>query len=136
MFLGVGEVQRLGRLGDKADEALAGTHDGEVDRLAVEALGGVELESPVDAQHIDRADLGHHVGRDQHHDLVEAFLRRDLLRHHLAEATEQEAGSAECGAHRHGSGSGAIKPRLGDDAAGLRRRTTIKGAAAGLQRRR
>jgi hypothetical protein len=51
---------------------------------AVETFGGVELEGVVNAQHIDRADLGHHVGGDQHHDLVQSFLGADLLRHGFA----------------------------------------------------
>jgi len=44
VFLGVGEVQRLGRLGDHADEALAGAHDRVVDRLTVESLRRIQLE--------------------------------------------------------------------------------------------
>ena len=72
MALGVGERQRLGRRGDQADEALAGAHGGEVDGLAVQAFGGEELERAVAAHHVDGADLRHHVGGDQDHDLVEA----------------------------------------------------------------
>ena len=51
-------------------------HGGEVDGLALQALGGVEFEPAVGVQHIDRADLGHHVGGDLDDDLVEARLRR------------------------------------------------------------
>jgi hypothetical protein len=68
----------------RADETFVRAQDGLM-RLAVEALGGVEFERPVDAQHVARADFRHHVGGDQHHDLVEALLRADLFRHHLAE---------------------------------------------------
>jgi len=47
----------------------------------------VELEDAVGVQDIDRAHLGHHVGRDLRHDLVEPGLRADRLRHDLAEST-------------------------------------------------
>src|SRR5258705_325764 len=72
---------------------------GVVHGLCVQALGGIELEAAVDAQHIDRADLRHHVGGDQHHDLVEAFLRADRLRHHFAKPAQQHARTAERATH-------------------------------------
>ena len=40
MMLRVGQRQRLGARSDKADKTLAWPHGGQVDRLAVEALGG------------------------------------------------------------------------------------------------
>ena len=89
--LRVGQVERPRLLGDGADEALADAQRRLVDGLALQALGGVELEHAVGAQHIDRADLGHHVGRDLRHDLVEPVLRADRLRHDLAQAAEQDA---------------------------------------------
>ena len=99
MRLGVGEVDgsRLAR--NQADEALVRTQHGVVHRDAIEALSGVKLERAVDAQHVDRADLGHHVGGNQHHDLVEAFLRADRLRHDFAEAPQQHARTAERATH-------------------------------------
>ena len=92
--LGVGERQGLGRRGDQADEALAGAHDGEVDGFPVQALGGEKLEHAVAAQHIDGADLRHHVRGDLGHDPVETVLRPDRLRHDLAEAAQQKARTA------------------------------------------
>ena len=68
-------------------------------RRLVQAFRGVKLERAVDAQHVDRADLRHHVGGDQHHDLVQAFLRADRLRHDLAEAAQQHARTAERATH-------------------------------------
>jgi hypothetical protein len=59
--------------------------------VAIEAFGCIELERGIDAQHINRADLRNHVGGDQHHDLVEAFLRADRLRHHFAKPAQQHA---------------------------------------------
>ena len=67
--------------------------------LAVEALGGIKLERAVDAQHVDGADLRHHVGGDQHHDLVEAVLRADRLRHDFAKPAQQYARSSQRAAH-------------------------------------
>ena len=72
---------------------------GVVHGLRLQALGGVELEPAVDAQHVDGADLRHHVGGDQHHDLVEAFLRADRLRHHFAKPSQQHARTAERATH-------------------------------------
>ena len=87
MILRFGEVDRVGFAGDQANQAFVLAQHGLVHRFALEAFGGVQLERAVDAQHVDGADLRHHVGGDQHHDLVEAFLRADRLRHHLAKPT-------------------------------------------------
>ena len=89
VMLGVGELHRLGLLGDQADQALAGLQMRVVDGLGVEALGGEQLERAVAALQIERAHLGDHVRGDQHHDLVEARLRALALRHHLAQAAQQ-----------------------------------------------
>ena len=80
----------------------------------VEAFGGVELECAVHAQHVDGADFRHHVGSDQHHDLVQAFLRADRLRHHLAKPAQQHARTAERATHdvipRTAHAAGALAP--------------------------
>ncbi len=88
VMLGVGELLRLGLLGDQADQTLARLQMGVVDGARVQALGGHQLERAVAPPQIERAHLGHDVGGDQHHHLVEASLRALVLRHHLAEATE------------------------------------------------
>jgi hypothetical protein len=62
MALGVGEVERLRAGGDGADQTLAQPQLRVVDGFLVQALGGVEFEHAVGAQHIDRADFGDHVG--------------------------------------------------------------------------
>ena len=77
----------------RADQAVADTELGVVHGLALQALGGVELEDAVGAQDIGRAHLGDHVRRDLRHDLVKPFLRADRLRHDLAQAAEQDARS-------------------------------------------
>ena len=71
---------------DQADQTFVRAQHRVVHGIAVEALGGVEFEGGIDAQHVDGANLRHHVGGDQHHDLVKAFLRADRLRHHFAKS--------------------------------------------------
>ncbi len=92
--LGFGQVDRIGFAGDQADQAFLGLQHGLVDGFALEALGGVQLQGSVHAQHVDRANLRHHVGGDQDDHFVEAFLRADPLRHDLAEPAEQHARTA------------------------------------------
>src|SRR5476649_1403180 len=75
------------------------TQHGAVDRVAVEAFGGVEFQRVIDAQHVGRADLRHHIVSDQHHDLVEALLSADLLRHGFAEPSQQDAGTSRRAPH-------------------------------------
>ena len=88
MGLRVGERERLRLFGDQADEALARRHGGEMDRLAVQAFGGVELELAVGARHIDRADFGDHVRGDMNDDPIETRLRVHRLRHDLAKPAQ------------------------------------------------
>ena len=88
MGLRVGERQRFRLFGDQADQALARCHGGEMDRFAVQALGGVELELAVGARHIDRTDFGDHVGGDMNDDPIETRLRVHRLRHDLAKPAQ------------------------------------------------
>ena len=74
MALRVVEIERRGLARHQADQALMRAQHGPVHGVAVKAFGGVEFQRIVDAQHIGRADLGHHIGGDQHHDLVQSFL--------------------------------------------------------------
>jgi hypothetical protein len=97
--LGVRQVQRRGFGRDQADQALPDPEGDAMDRLALEALGGVELEDAIRAQDIGRADFRDHIGRDLLDDLVEADLRADRLRHDLAEATEEHARPGEWRPH-------------------------------------
>ncbi len=99
VVLRVAQIERVGLAGDQADQALMRAQDGAVDGVAVEAFGGVEFERVVDAQHIDGADLRHHIGSDQHHDLVQSLLGRDLLRHGFAEPSQQDAGASRRAPH-------------------------------------
>ena len=91
MLLRVRQVERAGRCGDGADEALAEPQLRQVDRFAVQTFGGVELEHRIGAQHVERADLGHHVLGDVVHDAIEPLLRLERLRHELAEPFQQNA---------------------------------------------
>src|SRR3954453_8441736 len=79
--------------------------DGPVHGIAVKTLGGIKLERVFDAQHVFRTDLGHHIGRDQNHDLVQALLSADLLRHGFAEPSQQDAGTSRCAPHTLNSSS-------------------------------
>ena len=99
MRLRVRQVDRARLARNQADQAFIAAHHGAVHGVAVEAFGGVEFERGVDAQHIDRADLRNHVGGDQHHDLVKAFLRADRLRHDFAKPAQQHARTAERASH-------------------------------------
>ena len=115
--LRVVQVERRRLAGDEADQALMGAQHGAMHGVAVEAFGGVELQRVVDAQHIDRADLGHHVGGDQHHDLVQSLLGRDLLRHGFAEPSQQDAGASRRAPHvlislREASPTGRREPAV------------------------
>ncbi len=83
----------------QADQAFVDVHHGQVDGLPVQTFGGIELEGVVYAQHVNRTDLRHHVGGDQHHDLVQAFLRADRLRHYLAKPAQQHARTTERASH-------------------------------------
>jgi hypothetical protein len=64
MVLRVREVDRIRLAGDQADQAFVGAQHRLVNRRFVQAFGGVELERAVHAQHVDGANLRHHVGGD------------------------------------------------------------------------
>jgi len=97
--LRVGRRDRLRFLGNQADQALALAHGREVDRVRIQAFGGIELEPAIGAQHIDRADLRDHVRGDQHDGLVEPLLRRNRLRHDFAEPFQKQARTADRATH-------------------------------------
>src|SRR3569832_640677 len=103
MALGVVQIERGGLAGDEADQALMRAQHGAVHGIAVQTLGGVEFERIVDAQDVDRAHLRHHVGGDQHYDLVQPLLRADLLRHGFAKPSQQDAGASRRASHCHKS---------------------------------
>ena len=108
VLMRLGKRQGFGALGDQADEAFAGLHGGEMHRLAVEALRGVEFEPLVRSQDINRTDFGDHIGGDLHNDLVEPRLRIHRLRADFAQPAQQQAGSAENATHQVFSCSNAI----------------------------
>ena len=75
MALRVGGVDHLALRGDGADQALADPHPGAVHRLGRQADGGEQLQHLAGAVEVDRADLGHEIGRDQLRDAVQPLLR-------------------------------------------------------------
>ena len=84
---------------ESAAEPLPDHHPRRVHRGPVQSLGGEQLQRPVAAQHIDRAHLRTHVGGDQNHDPVEAFLRADRLGHDFPKPAQHDARTADCAAH-------------------------------------
>ena len=99
MRLRVRQIDGAGLARHQADQALVRAQHRLVHGVALQAFGGVQLQGGIDAQHIDGAHLRNHVGGDQHHDLVKAFLRADRLRHHFAKPAQQHARTAECATH-------------------------------------
>ena len=72
-----------------------------MNRFAIEALGREELEVVVSLHDVDRADLGHHVGGDQHNDPIEFVLGGDRRSHdRLAKPPQQNARSSEAWSHQ------------------------------------
>src|SRR3954470_24243032 len=103
--------------------------NGLVHRVGIEAFRSVELQRVIDPQYVDRAQLGHHVGGDHHHDSVEAYLRADLLRHHFAEPSQQDAGTSRRAPHV--PTSSLTKPtRLGNAGANPRKNNAFVISAA------
>ena len=101
MRLSVGKIERPGAGRDRADEALSELQLGKVDRTRIETFGGIELEDGIGTQHIERADLGHHVLGDFAHDAVEPLLRLQRFGHELAEPSQQNARAGREVTHRH-----------------------------------
>ena len=110
MLLRIGEVERPRARRDRADEALAEPQLRQVDRAGVEALGGVEFEHGVGAQHIERADLGDHVGAIWRTIWSSRSCGSSGFRHELAQPSQQaRAGPPPCHASTVLS-NGAIRP--------------------------
>ena len=83
--LGVGQVQRFGSQGDRADQPLTELQTCDMDRFRIQSLGREKLENIAGPLHIYRADLcGHFRGHDAD-DLIEPVLRRPRPRHDIAE---------------------------------------------------
>ena len=87
---GVAGVDRLGALGDLADQPLPDPEPRQVHRVRVQALGGGELE-PVLAAQVDRADLGDQPLGDQPDDAVEPLLAAAGLGQRGAQAGQEDA---------------------------------------------
>src|SRR3954451_15393381 len=65
-----------------------------MDRTRVQTFRGEQLVYITGAAQIDRTDLRHHIGGDQHHQLVETRLRARWLRHDLTQAAKQKSRTA------------------------------------------
>ena len=96
-----GEVEDAPLGGDRADQALAHSKPGDVDRFLAQAVRREQLEHVV-AKEVDRADVAAHRLGDQVDDVVELGLRRAALGHDLVE-TGQDLPSGSGGGASHGA---------------------------------
>ena len=96
----VGDVERLGRLGDQADKALADLQPRPVHRARVEALGGEQFVHGA-ARKVNGADVRNH-GRGHHGDeAVQALLRLAAVLHDLPQFAQENARPADIGRSYH-----------------------------------
>ncbi|MNU76403.1 hypothetical protein D3C71_659550 [compost metagenome] len=100
MRLRIGKIERLGRSGNRADKTLPHFQLCEMHGILVETFGGVKFQHAVGAQHVDRANLRHHVAGNLTDDLVQTVLRFKVLRHHFAQPLEQDARTCGKVSHR------------------------------------
>jgi len=91
MRLRIGQRQRMRVRGDVADKAFADRQPGLVHGLLLEAFRREQLQDVSRSRHVDGADLGHHVGRDDANGLVQPLLPRHVAGHQIAKALEQAA---------------------------------------------
>ncbi len=85
----VGQIHRFSGFRHHADQALAFAHPRIMDGGAVEAFGGEQFQHLAGTAQIDGTDFRHHVGSDDADQFVQAHLGGGLLRHDLAQATQQ-----------------------------------------------
>ena len=90
----VGQVHRFGGFRHHADKSLAFLQAGVVNRGAVQAFGGEQLQHLAGAAQIDGTDFRHHVGGDDRDQLVQPHLGGCLLRHDFAQAAQQQTWAA------------------------------------------
>jgi len=111
MGLRLGQRQRPLMRGNVADQAFADPQPGAMHRRGIEALGGEQLEHLAGPHHVDRADLGHHLGCDHAHDVVEALLRCTRTRHRIPEPLEEHSRPGDRSHALHGQAT-LIQARL------------------------
>jgi hypothetical protein len=91
MRLGVGQIEDFRVRRDGADEAFPDLELRGVNGLALQSFRRIELQHLAGAHDVERAHLGHHVGRDDAYRLVELSLCRLWSRHDLAQAPKQHS---------------------------------------------
>ena len=107
MRLRVGQIERFGTGGDGAHKAFAHFQFGFMNGFALQAFRCVKFQHLAFAHDIDRADLGHHDGRDESDDLVQLVLRGLGFRHDFAQPPEQDTRAEGGRRHRISSSSPA-----------------------------
>ena len=100
MRLRIGEIEWARMSGDVADETFADLEARRVNGGRFQALGCGKFKLPRTVHQIDGAHFRHHVGSDQHDNLVEPLLRAFRLRHDLAQTTEQNARTTDGARHQ------------------------------------
>ena len=90
----------------------------EVNGPGIETLGGIEFQNSIGTQHVDGTHFRDHVLRDLAHDLVQALLRLERLRHQFAQPLEKNARTRGEVSHRVASPENDVTPparrRAGD----------------------
>ncbi len=101
--LGIGEIERPCRSGDRTDETLSHLQLRQMHRRLVQTFGRVKFEHAIGAQHVNRAHFRNHVLRNLANDPVKALLRLERFRHELAQPLEENARTCGKVSHRVGS---------------------------------
>ena len=103
-----GQVQSFDVFGNRADQAFAHAHAGDVDRLLRQPLGGEEFQHPF-AQQVDRANLAIQPFADHFDHGVQLGLRMAARSHHVVQTGQDRAGGGNGAGHWH---EGERRPNL------------------------
>ena len=118
MRLGLGKVQGLDLLRNRARQPFANRHAGDVHRALVQAAGGEQLEHAF-AQQVDRAHFARQAFADDLYHLIELGLRVHTRSHDLGQAGENLAGGCGCTHDRAGLFPAHGKCKRADNLTGL-----------------
>ena len=89
MRLGIGEVQRFGAGGNRADQPLPHGKPRQMHRGFFKPFAGEQFENIAGAQQVDRAHFRIEPGGNQRHHLVQPRLRAGSLRHDVADLPQK-----------------------------------------------
>ncbi len=83
------QAERFRLVGDQAHKAFTQTQRGDVNGIALEAMGGEKFQRAIVAQHIERAHIGPHIVGDQIDDLVQPVLAGQRFGHGFAQLAQE-----------------------------------------------